>query len=175
MKPDRTVELARSMSEKQPGKEAFERADHYFNLYNEACGLPFNLAMSATTSVRSSDETESSSRVIDGTPATSWSSSKAGTKWLEFDFGDAYHITRYVIRQAGDSSRDLSNRDFTVQASADRASWTTVDAVAGNSSDVIDVDVEPVAARYLKVVVDDAGGNSTVSIADVEIDGSKKH
>jgi hypothetical protein len=171
MKPDRIVELARSLSEKHPGKVAFVRADHYFNLYNEARGLPFNLAMLATTSVRSSDETESSGRVIDGTPATSWSSSKAGTRWLEFDFGDDYHITRYVIRHAGGSSRDLNTRDFTVQASADRASWTTVDVVAGNSSDVTDVEVDPTRARYLKVVVDDAGGNSAVSIADVEIYG----
>jgi len=176
MKPDRIVELAQSMGEKYPDKVALVRADHYFNLYNDAHRLAFNLVMSANTSVSSSDETENPQRVTDGTPATSWSSSKAGTKWLEFDFGDTFQITRYVIRHAGagGGSRDLNLRDFTVQASSDGKSWTTIDVVTGNSDDVTDVDVAPAAARFLKIVVDHTGGDSTVRIADVEIFGSKK-
>jgi hypothetical protein len=164
------------MDEKYPGKVAFVRADHYFNLYNEAHGLPFNLAMSPMTSIRSSDETESAERAADGTPATTWTSSKAGTKWLEFDFGDACQITRYVIRHAaaGGAGRDLNTRDFTLQASSDGKSWKPIDVVNGNSDNVTDVEVDPFTARYVKVVIDHPGEDSTARIADIEIFGSNK-
>jgi hypothetical protein len=132
--------------------------------------------MSPKTSVKSSDETESADRVTDGTPATTWTSSKAGTKWLEFDLGDTCQITRYVIRHAaaGGANRDLNTRDFNVQASPDGKSWTTIDVVTGNSDDVTDVEVDPFTARYLKFVIDRPGGDSTARIADIEIFGSHK-
>ena len=51
MRPDRLVELHDKLNLQFPGKLQFVRADHYFNLYNEANGLPFNLCMSAKTAV----------------------------------------------------------------------------------------------------------------------------
>jgi hypothetical protein len=177
MKPDRIVELAESIRETHGDKVAFVRADHYFNLYNEAHGLPFNLVMSDRTTVKSSDETESSKHATDGTVATSWSSSKAGAKWLEFDFGSDFAISRYVIRYAESGSENVTPNtcDFTIQISSDAKSWTIMDAFKENSDAVIDVDVAPVTARYLKIAFDESGKNSTVGIADVEIYGSKKN
>jgi hypothetical protein len=176
MKPDRIVELARQIGETVPGKVEFARADHYFNLYNEAHGLPFNLAMSSQTVTTASDAAESTGHVTDGTPATLWSSSKDGAKWIQFDFGAVYRVTRYVIRHAGAhaSSRDFNTRAFTVQTSGDGKSWTTIDSVKGNAESVTDVDVAPTEARYVKIVIDDAGRDSTARIADVEIFGSVK-
>jgi hypothetical protein len=176
MKPDKVVELARRFGEKFPGSVEFVRADHYFSLYNEAHGLPFNLVMSSKTSVLASDNAENAVQVTDGTPATVWASSNEGTKWLEFDFGAAFQVTRYVIRHAGaqGGSRSQNTRDFTLQASIDRQTWTTLDTVKGNSEYVTDVDVTPAAARYLKITIDRAGDDRTARIADVEIFGAVK-
>jgi hypothetical protein len=176
MKPDRVLELCREVRAQFPGKVEFVRADHYFNLYNEANGLPFNLVMSAKTSIRSGGLAESPELVGDGTPTTMWTSSTEGARWLQFDFGDAYRISRYVIRHAGESGkgRELNTRDYTVQSSADGASWKTIDTFRGNVRNVTDVDLDPVPARYVKIIVDDAGGDSTARIAEVEIFGARK-
>ena len=61
----RLIELQEQMKRDFPGKVEFVRADHYFNLYNEAQGLPFNLAMSAAT-----DAGEGAAQLLDGTPAS---------------------------------------------------------------------------------------------------------
>jgi len=64
-------------------------------------------------------------------------------------------------------------RDFVVQARADSGSWTTIDVVKGNTRDVTDVELEPVRARSVKIIVTDAGADSTARIAEVEIFGKK--
>jgi hypothetical protein len=175
MKPDRIVELVRETSDRFPHKVEFVRADHYFNLHNEAHGLPFNLAMSPRASVEAGGSSGSPDLVMDGTPATLWSSSEEGAKWLRFDFGGTHRIGRYVIRHAGSSGmgRDHNARDFTVRASADGKSWKTIDTFRGNTEDVTDVELEPVDARYVMIAVDDAGGDSTARIAEVEIFGTR--
>jgi hypothetical protein len=116
----------------------------------------------------------------DGTPATLWTSSETGTQWLEFDFGDVYEISRYVIRHAGANglSRDLNTRDFMVQARAHGEAWTPLDDIRGNTSDVTDVDMEPVKARSLKIIITEPGADSTARISEVEIRGQsnqKRH
>ncbi|MBN1442954.1 MAG: discoidin domain-containing protein [Planctomycetes bacterium] len=175
MKPERIVDLVRDVGEQFPDKVEFVRADHYFNLYNEAHGLPFNLALSAKTGVRAGGAPESAELVIDGTPATMWTSAEEGAKWLRFDFGESYQISRYVIRHAGESglSRALNTRDYAVQASTDGRSWKTIHEYHGNTENVTDVDLDPVIARHMMITVQDAGEDSTARIADVEIFGSR--
>ncbi|MBN1419570.1 MAG: discoidin domain-containing protein [Planctomycetes bacterium] len=175
MKPDRIVEFVRGVNERFPDTVRFVRADHYFNLYNEAHGLPFNLVLSPSTKVEAGDPSGSPELATDGTPSSLWISSGSGPRWLRFDFGGSCRITRYLIRHAGASGmkRDLNTRDFTVQASADGESWKTIATVRGNREDVTDVDLDPVSARYLKITVDDPGGDSTARIAEVEIFGNR--
>ena len=175
MKPDKIVELQQEVSEKFPGKVEFVRADHYFNLYNQTHDLPFNLAMSAQASVKASGSSDNAQLVLDGTPTTLWTSSPAGTPWLEVDLGDRYEISRYVIRHGGASgmSRELNTRDFTVQVSDDGTSWKTLDVFQGNTANVTDVELDAVNARHVKITVGDPGADSTARIAEVEIFGNK--
>ena len=173
MKPERIVELHEDLGEEFPGKVEFVRADHYFNLYNQANHLPFSLVMSPKTSIKAGDPAAGLDLVADGTPATLWTSSETGKQWIEFDFGEAYQIGRYVIRHAGASgmSRGLNTRNFMVQARAESEPWTTIDVVRDNTGDVTDVEVDPVSARYIKITVTDAGADSTARIAEVEVFG----
>jgi hypothetical protein len=175
MKPDRIVEFVREVNERFPDTVKFVRADHYFNLYNEAHGLPFNLVLSATTQVHGGDPSRSPELVADGTPVSLWTASEDGQKWLRFDFKEVYRITRYLIRHAGAGGmgRDLNTRDYTVQASVDGESWKSIDSVRGNREDVTDVDLDPVNARYLKITVEDAGGDRAARIGEVEVFGKR--
>ena len=113
--------------------------------------------------------------LADGTPSNLWTSSETGKQWLEFDFGEAYEISRYVIRHAGAQgmSRDYNTRSFIVQARADGESWTTIDVFEGNTEDVTDVNLDPVSARYVRITVTDPGPDSTARISEVEIFGRK--
>jgi len=175
MKPDQIVALQEKTGRNFPEKVQFVRADHYFNLSNEANGVAFNLCMAAGTSVRSGDPATSPDAVTDGTPNTLWTSAKKGQQWLGFDFGYPCKISRYVIRHAGESgmARELNTRACTVQASSDGKVWKTIDVFKGNSENVTDVEFNPMSARYVKITVNDAGGDATARIADVEIYGSK--
>jgi hypothetical protein len=113
--------------------------------------------------------------VTDGTPVTLWTAEKKQDQWLGFDFGGTRVINRCVIRHAGEHgmSADLNTRSFTVLASTDGKVWQTVDTFKGNTMNVTDVEVKPVSARYVKIVVDQAGRDGTARIADVEIYGRK--
>jgi hypothetical protein len=150
--------------------------EHYFNLYNEAHGLPFNLAMSAKTQVKSSDETTSSARATDGTASTPWKSSKDGPNWLEFDFDDAFAVSRYVIRHAGiDAEAGHKNTGkFTAQASLDGESWKIFDRVTENMAAVTDVEFDPALTRYFKIVVDAPANDAAVSTTVIEVFGAKQ-
>lgn len=175
MKPNRIVELHEDLAKEFPDKVQFVRADHYFNLYNQATGQPFNLALSPKTLLKGGSASAGPELVIDGTPNTLWTTTETGKQWLEFDFGDVYDVRRYVIRHAGSHgmSRDLNTRDFMVQARAQGESWTSVDVVKGNTRDVTDVKLEPVKARFVKIIVTDPGADSTARISEVEIFGRK--
>jgi hypothetical protein len=129
--------------------------------------------LSPGTSVRAAGSSGKAKLATDGTPCTLWTSAGTSRPWLQFDFGDPYTICRYVIRHAGDSglSREHNTREYTVQASRDGASWKTIDRFQGNTANVTDVDLDPVTARYVKIIVEDAGVDSTARIADVEIFG----
>ena len=174
LKPERIIELHENLTRDFPGKVEFVRADHYFNLSNESASLPFNLSMSAKTTICATDTGTRPDAVLDGTPVTVWSSSKS-KPWLILDFGSPHRINRYVIRHAGDSGADPSQntRDYTVQSSMDGKSWKTIETCKGNLLNVSDVDIEPMSARYFKISIQQPGGDATARIADVEVYGSR--
>jgi hypothetical protein len=175
LKPDRILALHDEVNQEFKDKKTeFVRADHYFNLANEAGGQPFNLCMAPKTKVRSGDGSAVEA-VTDGTPKTLWSSAAQGKQWLGFDFEKAYRIHRCVVRHAGDQGMKpvLNTRAFAVQASLDGKSWKTVYASKGNVANVSDIEFPKVDARYVKVNITDAGGDGTARVADVEIYGSR--
>jgi hypothetical protein len=175
LRPEKIVELQEKMERDFPGKVQFVRADHYFNLANQANGVPFNLCMAPATSVRSGDSAVPADGVMDGTPETLWTSKEAGKQWLGFDFEKPHKISRYVIRHAGETgmNRDRNTRAYTVQASLDGKSWKAIDALKSNAENVTDVEIPAVTARYVKITITDAGEDATARIADVEIYGTK--
>ncbi|RYD34822.1 MAG: protein containing Coagulation factor 5/8 type, partial [Verrucomicrobiaceae bacterium] len=174
LKPDRLMQVHDDILKEFPGKVEFVRADHYFNLHNEAKGLPFNLCMAPSTTVRS-DAEGATEALTDGTPETVWTSSRSGNTWVGFDFGKSHRISRYVIRHAGTSGLDpaLNTRDGRVQVSEDGKSWKNIGLIKGNALDVTDVDCSPVSARYFRYAITAAGNDGKGRIADMEIYGSR--
>ena len=166
LKPHKLLEIRDSLIERFPDKIEFVRADHYFNLYNEANGLPYNLTLAPQTSVSASSGEPAVA--IDGTPVTVWSAEGKGDQFLQLDLGEAHTISRYVVRHAGGK---MNTRQFSVGVSLDGEKWLKVDTQTGNSSKVSDVEIDPVTARYVKFIIQDAGEDGIARIADLEVFG----
>lgn len=173
LKPDRLLQLHDDIKREFPDKVRFVRADHYFNLHNQANGLPFNLTMLADTLVKTGSGNPEA--ITDGTPTTLWTAENKREQWLGIDFGSTYTINRYIIRHAGTNGfkPDFNTRAFKVLASMDGKSWKTVDAVKGNTDQVNDVEFPAMKARYVKVIIDHPGNDGVARIADLEIYGKK--
>jgi hypothetical protein len=173
MKPNRIVDLCNELKALHPGKLEFVRADHYFNLFNQASNLPFNLSMAAQTSVTGSAGGGNPNLARDGTPYTLWTSAAPGVRSLTFNFGTPYNLSRYVIRHAGDTllSQALNTRDYRFQVSADGQLWSTIDTCVSNMVNVTDIEFPLVTAQYARILIDHSGSDAITRVADVEIYG----
>ncbi len=178
MGPDNIVALKKQLEELSPGNIVICRGDHFFSLYNEAHHLPFNLTLSSEMEIKTSPAKTSADLVADGSPSGKhlWiSSEKDGKAWLLFDFKEPYLINRYVVRHAENAGlpERLNTRSFIMEASIDGKSWIQVDMQSENTFAVTDVDITPIRARYVRLIITDAGEDKIARIGDVEIYGSK--
>jgi hypothetical protein len=173
MRANRIVELRDQMEKDFPGKVEFVRADHYFNLHNEAQGLPFNLCMSLGVTVKADGGKTDAAAVLDGSPSTLWTAAKAGKQELVFDLGESIHLSRCVIRHAGDAGMDPAEntRTFAIQTSMDGKKWMNLAVFKDNKSSVTDFDFPPVAAKAVRILIDNPGGDSIARLADLEVYG----
>ena len=140
---------------------AFVRADHFFALFNEANGMPFNLCMNSKTTVTSSDASSKPKNAQNGSPAIPWTAKGVGNQWLHFDFGDVYTIARFAVIQP--------SSDFTLELSRDGNHWEKAGVYkTASGENYIDVDLEnPVVARYAKFTF----AGDSVTVGDIEIYG----
>lgn len=173
MKPAKILEFVEAFEREFPGQIEFVRADHYFNLFNQAHQLPFNLMMHPDTRVSTDTEDSSLTLATDGTPTTVWKSDSKGSKSIQFDLDDTYQLDRLIVRHAGAAGLDpaLNTREFSLQTSVDGEVWQTAARVENNASDVTDIDVTPITARHARLVLEDAGQDGTTRIADIELYG----
>lgn len=180
MGPDNIVALKKRLEELSPGNIVICRGDHFFNLYNQANYLPFNLTLSPEMKITSSPATTKNADVAaDGTPSEGhvWISKKEGNHaWIQFDFKDEYLINRYVVRHAGNAGlpEQLNTRSFSIEVSRDGKEWTRIDTQKENTASVTDVDIVPVNGRYVRLLIHDAGQDGIARIGDVEIYGCRR-
>jgi hypothetical protein len=170
MRADRIAALREEIEREFPGKVEFVRADHYFNLHNEAKGLAYNLSMTAGVTARAD-----AAVVLDGSPSTLWIAEKEGKQQLDFDLGAEDLVSRCVIRHAGDAGMDpaLNTREFALQSSMDGKSWKTLHVVKGNKDSVSDWDLPAVKAKQVRLLINNAGGDGKARIGEVEVFGKK--
>lgn len=177
LKADRLVALKEQLEQEFPGKIEFVRADHYFNLRNQAQSLPFNLCLSPKTTLTSPGAPDAAAlaTAMDGTPSTVWSAGGQKEPELNFAFEKPAQLTRLVVRHAGAATLagNLNTRAFTVQASADGTTWTEVCEVTDNTADVSDFDLpaDSRSASFVRIKLTAAGADGEFRVADVEIFG----
>lgn len=156
----------------------FVRADHYFNLYNQANGMPYDLTLRSDISVSASTASDNAALAADGTPETVWEATEDGEQWLMFDFGETYSLSEvsvFFAEMEGEKYTAADNvQAMTVEVSTDGKSWTEVASLADNAEAWVCLSFEAVEGRYLRITVTDFGESGIARIADVNVNGVAK-
>ncbi len=173
LKPQQLVSLAEELGRLFPDRVEFVRADHYFNLKNQANRVPWNLMLSPETRITGPPSASSAQDAIDGTPVSVWESSNADDHWLTVDFGQVFQISRYRLLHAAVAHLPpkLNTRSFQLFGSLDGANWTQLSHVVNNQSAITDRQFSPATARYLRLQIDNPGADGTARLADWEVYG----
>jgi hypothetical protein len=141
--------------------------------------VPVNLALGKpATSDSNCSTSEKAARAVNGTTTNGnldkWCSQGA-TKWLQVDTGTTQSINKVVLQHAGTGGENTAwnTRDFTVQASGDGSSWTTVATVTGNTASTTTHNFTATQARYVRVNVTTpaSDGNAAARIYELEVYG----
>jgi len=137
-----------------------------------------NLARAATvTGSAACVAAESPAKATDGvsTANSKWCSGVAGAS-LQVDLGAARTLRRFVVRHAsaGGESPALNTRAFTIQVSADAATWTTAVTVTGNADGVTSHRVNALTARYVRLVVTTPTSTTDAAarVYELEVEGA---
>ena len=136
--------------------------------------------------VYSSVNDDAAWRINDGYPSL-WegdvfdesNAAEKGTAWFYIDLGKAYHVGRYVLKNASFASRAAiyNTVDFQVQYSNDCKNWTTVDTVESNTLGQVNRYFDAVLARYFRVLITNPNTctsdteKGVVSVSDFELYG----
>lgn len=172
------VNMAEELKEIYGDKIEFVRADHFFMLLNEANNMPYNLALqSKGTSASSTQSGYTTQDAADGSISTGWQAGADDQQsYYQIDLGERCEISKYTLKnaQAGGMSAAYNTKAYRFQYSLNGSDWVTADTVTNNSKSIIyKTFSNTIAARYFRIVFDDAGTDGVARIQDFEICGTK--
>lgn len=163
--------------EKIYGKDVVEfvRADHYFNLYYQANGLPYDLTLRSDLTVSASSASDSAALTADGTQNTVWEADGSGEQYLLFDLAGDYNVSELSVFFAesagGKYTKDDNVKALRAEISADGQNWSALAELSDNTEAWVNLRFDPAGGRYLRITVTDPGQSGTARIADVNILG----
>ena len=156
----------------------FIRADHYFNMYNQVNGMPYDLTLRSDLQATASSGADNAMLVADGTPETVWEATESGEQWLQLDFGAVYSLSEVSVFFAGMEGDKFSSADnakaIKVEVSTDGKTYTTVATLADNTADWACLAFEAADGRYMRITVTDPGESGIARIADLTVNGIAK-
>ena len=99
-------------------------------------------------------------RSVDGDLLTSWTASEEPPYWLSVDLQKPHLLVRWAVVHRGGggvgtglSDGPFNTADFRLQVSDDQINWRDVDVVEGNLANRTDRAIEPVVARYARILI----------------------
>ncbi len=124
-----------------------------------------------TASAENPEGGEIAAKLADGDLATKWSA-PASSAWIQFAYKEAKTWNKYSLTSGNDDpTRDF--KDWTLQASNDGATWTTLDtqvdhAVWATRNSTIDFDYANVAAyKFYKFNVTANNGGGVIQLSEI--------
>ncbi len=109
-----------------------------------------NLALGKPVSVSSYlDSSHNGSMAVDGSLVTSWQTkkrSKLSTEWIQVDLGAVLPVNQVVLKWEVKYATS-----YTIQASTDNQSWTTLYSTSSGNGDIDSLSFDTIQARYVKM------------------------
>ncbi len=153
----------------------FVRADHFFNLYYEAHGLPQDVKLKPGFTANASGG-ENADLTCDGVCSADsmWTAAEPGEQSVTYSLGGEYAIEKISLYHAEAAGLDpsLNTKAFRIETSADGESWSEATSVKGNTESRTTVRFSPKKASFVRVTVTDPGADGIARIADIDIFGS---
>lgn len=173
------VSIINTLKEQYGDLVAPVRGDHLMMLYAEANATPYIVSLQAQNVTASgSDDGFPVSQIVNGSFAKNkgWQFTDPGDKWAIIDLQEVYTLSRYVVKNAGAGYYpvDLNTSDFAIQSSMNGTDWADIDVVTGNASNIVDKDVDPFDARYVRLYITGAGADNTARIQEFDLYGIRK-
>ena len=154
----------------------FVRADHFYNLYYEAHGLPQDIKLKKALTADASSSGADAILAVDGVcaPDSLWTAAESGAQSVTCSLGGTYAVGEVVLYHAGAAGLDasLNTKAFTVEVSADGERWTTAAGASGNTDPWTDVRFSPVKGAYVRITVTEPGADGIARIADIDLYGA---
>ena len=151
----------------------FVRADHFYNLYYEAHGLPQDITLKPELTAAATDNGGDALLTTDGACRADslWEAEQPGMQRVTYSLGADCEIGKVTVYHAGAAGLDtaLNTADFRVEISRDGETWTTAAEVTGNKDDRSVVSFPPVRGAFVRITVTSPGGDGVARIADVDI------
>lgn len=164
--------MAERLKDKFPQVE-FVRADHFYALYNEANGLPFDLSISPALEVTVSDGQSRAKSLTDGKPTSLWKANDAGSAEITLALGDTYDLTELRLYHAASAqqSPSLNTAAYRVEVSSDGETFTTLREVTGNTEAYNRLELSAEGVTHLRLVITDPGADGVARLAEIELYG----
>ncbi len=158
------------------GKVEFVRADHYYNLYYEANGLPVDVTLKPELKATATSNSDAAILTTDGTPSNEsiWQAAEAGEQSVTYDLGAKYLLSEIAILHAETNGFEskYNSKAFKVEISSDNENWKEVASESNNTQSWSTLTFDETEGQYVRITITDAGsGDGIARIADVNIYG----
>lgn len=154
----------------------FVRADHYFNLYYQANGLPYDLSLLSCVTAEATSAKDNAALTLDGSQSTMWIAEEKGPQTIVYDLAESHKLSRVSLSLATTNShqyeRSSNISGFTVEISTDKENWTQVAEVKDNFEGWLNLPFEEINGRYVRINITNPGKSGIARIADINIYGS---
>lgn len=173
--PEKVTALEQELKKIRPNVE-FLRADHFYALYNEAKGLPFDISLHPDLTVTADGSAKNVARLTDGSRTGGvWRASEAGKSTVTMALGHEYDLKRLVLVHAAACglSPSLNTVKYTLEVSSDGENYTVLQTVSDNSETVNDLVLTATGVTHVRITIDDPGADGIARLADIELYGKR--
>ena len=171
--PTSLKELLDELNRRHNGKVDFVRADHYYALWGEANGIPFDLSL--CDGVKAVSDGEDVSSLLNGTPSSGiYTAKQTGASMVDIELTDLFDITSLVIRHSEEANlcASLNVKDYSVFVSEDGENYKMIAEVRGNTESANYINTS-CKAKYIRLSLDTPGKDGLARLACVEVYGKK--
>jgi PKD repeat protein len=137
-----------------------------FEVYKKQL-LP-NIALNKPVTVSSASIGFEGTKAIDGNTATAWSSNSSVPQWIVIDLQSNYAINRVVLNWA-----TAYGKDFNIEVSSDKATWTSLKMVTGNTLLTNDFTGFSNSARYIRLSITASAAGLGCTLNELEVNGEQ--